>query len=213
MAWRLARKWRILLVLTVVSLLGMTGWAMSERYLYGNFHRVVRGKVYRSAQPDTADLKKRVSRFGIKAIVNLRGDEDMPIIVQEIADAKALGVEYISIHLPNNRLPDALGIRELARVLESAPRPLLLHCKSGADRTGLASVMAAMCVGNQSYQAALEQLSLKYFHFDASPEHVTGVLDQYEEYCRQAGTDTGGWTQFRQWLFEVYDQEHHKRGA
>ncbi|MBK8025175.1 MAG: tyrosine-protein phosphatase [Chloroflexi bacterium] len=44
------------------------------------------------------------------------------------------------------------------------PKPTLIHCKAGADRTGLAAALFLMSQGT-SFDQAAQQLSLKYFHF------------------------------------------------
>jgi len=92
----------------------------------------------------------------------------------------------------------------LADEIESAEKPLLLHCQQGADRSGLASVMARMAIGGKSYDRAKEQMGLKFLHIDPSPEHVAAVLTQYEDYCRRQQVGTGGWPEFRHWIFNVY---------
>ena len=86
---------------------------------------------------------------------------------------------------------------------------MLLHCLQGADRSGLASVMARMAVGGKPYDRAKEQMGLKFLHIDPSSEHVGAVLTEYEDYCRGHNVDTGGWAEFRDWIFHVYRPSYH----
>jgi protein tyrosine/serine phosphatase len=43
-------------------------------HLTGNFHSVVAGALYRSAQPTTFDIARYQKTYGIKTIINLRGE-------------------------------------------------------------------------------------------------------------------------------------------
>jgi hypothetical protein len=143
-------------------------------------------------------------------VINLRGESSKAFYDEEVAVAEEEGVELISIKLSAVDLPSAYWIRRLAEALETAERPLLIHCRAGADRTGVASVMAAMAVGGAPYREARKQLSMRYFHFDGSPEHIAGFLQRYEQWCRANGRDTGGWEQFKRWATKIYHPDYYK---
>ena len=100
-------------------------------------------------------------------------------------------------------------LMRLAKEIETAAKPMLIHCQQGADRSGLASVMARMAVGGKPYDRAKEQMGLKFLHIDPSSEHVGAVLTEYEDYCRDRKVDTGGWAEFRDWIFHVYRPSYH----
>jgi protein tyrosine/serine phosphatase len=176
-------------------------------YRYGlqtNFDTVVPEKVYRSAQPSPAQITRWVEAYGLKTIVNLRRDAAKTGLADETAAAVAAGATLINVRLPDRELPDRADLLQLAEVLETAPRPILLHCKMGADRAGIASVMAAMAIGDKPYAVARGQLDLFHFHIDSDPAHIGGVLMQYEDWCRKHQRDTGGWKEFRAWLATDY---------
>ena len=42
---------------------------------------------------------------------------------------------------------------------------LLIHCKTGADRTGLATGIYSLCKQRNDANKAVEHLSIKYLHF------------------------------------------------
>ena len=95
----------------------------------------VNERLYRSAQPHKGGIK-RLQELGINTIINLRGASDRTR-AQE-AEARALGLNYFTLSLPNwGRPKDA----RVARILEiiSAPENgrVLIHCRSGVDRTGM----------------------------------------------------------------------------
>jgi len=60
--------------------------------------------------------------------------------------------------------PAADDVRNLINILRNAPRPLLMHCQAGADRSGLAAAIWKVVVDNQSKKEADEQLSILYGH-------------------------------------------------
>jgi protein tyrosine/serine phosphatase len=138
-------------------------------------------------------------------VVNLRGGESDERVQGELAAVAELKLDYYDIHLANTHLPSAEDLRELVRVLETARRPMLFHCKAGADRTGVAAVMARMALAGDDYRAATRQLSPYYLHFDTDPDHVAGCLAQYEAFCREKGLSTGGWYEFRAWVQTQYN--------
>ena len=201
------RRWIVwsLIVAVALPVLAAGGWVVYNRFVSCNFHTVIAGGVYRSAQPLGEDIRHWTAKYGLKTVVNLRGGESDERVQGELAAVAQLKLGYYDIHLSNTKLPSAEQLRELARVLETAPRPMLIHCKAGADRTSVAAVMARMALAGDDYQTARKHCSLYYLHFDTDPDHVAGCLDQYEAYCRAKGQSTGGWQEFRAWAMTQYN--------
>jgi hypothetical protein len=142
-------------------------------------------------------------------VVNLRREDD-PYCVGEEALAHELGLAYQRVPLSSVLQPPAPRLREVIQCLETMPRPLLLHCRSGADRAGVASVLAAMAVGGQDYDTARRQLSWRTLHVNPGTNRVVAVLQKYEAWCRDAGRPRAGWEQFRTWaLSEYYPMYYH----
>lgn len=195
-------RWVLLAV--AAPILGVAGFFFYRGVLITNFDCVVPGKVYRSAQPSPAQLKRWIDEYGLKTVINLRHDAPKTGLAEETAAAEAAGATIINIRLSSTKLPEPADLVRLADVLETAPQPLLLHCKFGADRSGVASVMARMAVGGKSYARSREQLDIRFLHVDSNPAHIEGVLLRYEQWCRDHHEDTGGWTEFRRWLAEDY---------
>ncbi|HRI54871.1 MAG TPA: tyrosine-protein phosphatase [Pseudomonadota bacterium] len=83
--------------------------------------------LYRSAQPSQEQLRELQKRYGIRTVLKLNsGAEPVPE-----------GVTLI--HHPLNVLkePSPQELQELLDVIDSSPKPLLIHCTHGEDRTGL----------------------------------------------------------------------------
>lgn len=195
-----------LLFLCIVAPIGFCLFFFEVR---SNFRVVVPQKVYRSAQPSNAQIKEWVGCYGIKTLINLRGDAGR-VTVEEQATADELGIKMVSLRISSKRLPARYKLVELIRMIETAEPPVLIHCRSGIDRAGTASVLAAMAIGKVDYDTAKWQSYVPpgpwkrkryhnriYFH---DYLHISDVFKFYEKYCRSNGLDVNNWQQFKQWV-------------
>ena len=108
-----------------------------------NIHVVIPGQIYRSAQLNHAYLKTVTQRFHIQSIINLRGPwETNHWYRVEQRFTRERGIHYYSIRFSAYYLPSKEKIRTLVHILQIAPKPLILHCEGGADRTGMASAIS-----------------------------------------------------------------------
>jgi len=204
---RLRRRWIRWPAILIIMLAATAGsYYLYVFELHCNFRTVVAGQVYRSAQPSHDDLVGWKREYGLKTVINLRGvqwEEDSSIRRGREAVKKA-GLNLIDISLSSALRPSPDRLRELIDALETAPRPILIHCQSGVNRSGAASVLAAMAVGSSGYTEARKQLSARYLHFNNDPDRIVGLFLRYEAYCRDKGLGTGGWKQFKQWALTEY---------
>ncbi len=156
---------RALIRLTLL-LLVVTGVYLAYLQLSTNVHAVVEGQVYRSAQPSPAKLGELVKEYGIKSVLNLRGDSSGEgWYDNEVAAAKGLNVQHIDFKMSATKELSVDEGRRLMAIMATAPKPLLIHCKAGADRTGLASAIYVAGVAKGGEMAAESQISLTYGHF------------------------------------------------
>src|SRR5262245_25899484 len=126
-----------LLTATLVTLAAGTGAYLGYLQLTGNFHTVIAGELYRSAQPTPAQLEAHIRGEGIGTIVNLRGENDHARwYADEIATAEKLGVKHIDFRMSATRILPPDRADQLVAILKSAPKPILIHCEAGADRSG-----------------------------------------------------------------------------
>ncbi|MGB0545971.1 MAG: tyrosine-protein phosphatase, partial [Paracoccaceae bacterium] len=70
--------------------------------------------------------------------------------------------------------PTPEDLLKIIQVLRELPKPVVLHCKSGADRAGLVSALYLLAERKQTVSEAKKQLSFKYLHLDFTK---TGILD------------------------------------
>lgn len=175
------------------------------RTFWTNFDKVGEG-VYRSNHPGAARLGK-YKALGIKAILNLRGQEGgfSPWLFEEEA-CRELGIELHVAKIYARRPATREEFLNLIDKLRTVPRPFVMHCKSGADRAGLASAIYLIVCENRSVAEARKQLSLRYLHLKWSKTGVCDhILDEYEK--AQKATGIG----MEEWFATVYDKEEMRR--
>ncbi|MCP4571510.1 MAG: dual specificity protein phosphatase family protein [bacterium] len=189
-------------MIVVVALIVTVGGVYArQRWVTANFHEVLSGEVYRAAQPSSAQLRAWTEQHGLATVLNLRDDRGFQ---DEAADARSLGLRYVHLPISDSHPTKRWDFLALLDSLESLPRPLLIHCRAGADRTGAASALALMAVGERPFAEARGQLAPAYLHFGDDPEAVEGVVLRYAAYCERFDRDPGGWAEYRRWAADHY---------
>jgi len=131
----------------------------------GNVHVVEPGRVIRSAQLSGERLDQVAHQYGVRSVLNLRGDNaGKPWYDDEIRTARADALVHIDYAISAEHDLSPAQMHELLRLVASAPKPLLIHCNAGADRTGLVATLYQLSRGVPLAQAST-QLSLRYGHF------------------------------------------------
>lgn len=134
-----------------------------------NFHPVIAGELYRSSQPSAAMIADLQKQYGIKTIINLRGDNTgHHWYDREITEAKHLDINHIDFRMSSNKELTQAQAAELVEIMRNAPKPILLHCQAGADRTGLASALYLAAIAKTSAATAEGQMSIIYGHLSLS---------------------------------------------
>jgi protein tyrosine/serine phosphatase len=169
------RKW---LLTAVLPLLLTTGYIL---YLTatGNFHTITPGEAYRSAQLDSPRLEHYIRKYGIRSVVNLRGRfADEAWYINEIKTCSQLGVKHYDLELSALHEPDPSQVQQLLGIFKTAPRPVLIHCQGGADRSGLVAAMWKVIVDKQTKANAEKQLTIWDGHI---PIRGTVAMDRFYE--------------------------------
>lgn len=169
-----------------------------------NFHPVVAGQIYRSAQLDAADLELRAAEFELASVVAVRPARPHKAwYTAERAITEKLGLQLVNVDLSADKMPSRQRLQALVGALDAAPRPYLLHCRAGVERSGLAAAVALLLDG-ESVEAARGQFSLRYgFHPWLSQSDLPRVLDRYEEWLTAAGIESSA-ERFRGWVDDAY---------
>jgi protein tyrosine/serine phosphatase len=150
----------------------------------GNFHEVIAGELYRSAQPDGKDVKSYAHEYGIRTILNLRDEKRTAWYDNELKAASENGIKLIDFPISSSRELPVEEAQKLAKIMADAPKPLLIHCEHGANRTGLASAIYVGAVKKLSEAAAEFQLSPYYGHIPVKGigrYEMDRSWDKYEE--------------------------------
>jgi protein tyrosine phosphatase (PTP) superfamily phosphohydrolase (DUF442 family) len=186
----------------VLALLAVEGY----RVAFGsNFHTVIPGRVYRCAQPSAAAIDQMIAEQGIRTVVNLRGNGDT--ISWYLEEARATHEHNIcqeDICFSAGRLPPTTELRRFIEVLDKTEYPILLHCRRGADRTGMASAIVLLLSGETTPEEARRQLGLRFGHVAIGrPAQLDLFLDFYDEWLRSEGKSHSAAT-FRDWALHQY---------
>ncbi len=204
-AWVAARPVRALPLLPTLLL---NVWGLTH-YPRGNVHMVVPDRLYRSAWLPPKKLRALVRRHQIRTVVSLMGGDDGdPWFVEEAAACAGEGATLEAARLSTRRLPRPPELEHLVRVLTAAEGPLLLHCRSGADRTGFATALFLHLVLHQSLDAAIRAaLSWRYGHFPHRARALKRFFDLYR--TSNGSPDLATWVHCS--YAEVYSR--HRRGV
>ena len=172
------RRIRVICLAGVLLLLPATGYYVYEKCT-GNFHAITANEAYRSAQLNKKQFEHYIKRYSIKSVLNLRGKNlNDQWYKDEINICEILGVAHYDIELSAGREPTDEETRILLETFYSAPRPILIHCQAGADRSGLVSAMWKFAVDKESKSQAGKQLTFLYGHL---PFGRTQAMNRFYE--------------------------------
>jgi protein tyrosine/serine phosphatase len=163
-----------------------------------NFRVVTSGKCYRSGQMNYKDLCETISRYKIKTIINLRGANKGPWYNEELKAADNYGVEHVDIKLNAKKLPSPMKLSNLLKILHNSPYPILIHCRAGSDRSGLACSIYRNVIEDVPLDIAVkEQLTWRYGHISIGPAHA---MDEFFDLYQQTNKGKG----LARWITEDY---------
>jgi protein tyrosine/serine phosphatase len=171
-ARKIGNRWicwgrRLLLVLLAPGL--AVGLFVLYVVAHHNFHVVSPGRVYRSAQMNSGALAAAIRDRGIKSILNLRGPgEGKDWYTDEMMVARRYGVRHYDFSLSASRELSDAQMEQILVTLNRAPKPILIHCKSGSDRTGLVGALYLYGAEGRSAETADRQLAVFYGHIPLS---------------------------------------------
>jgi protein tyrosine/serine phosphatase len=107
-----------------------------------------------------------VKRYGIKTVINLRGDNTGASWYDtEIDETRRLNVAHVDFRMSARRELTAPEAANLIALMKKAEKPVLIHCQGGADRSGLASAIYLAAVKGSDETTAENELSIRFGHF------------------------------------------------
>jgi undecaprenyl-diphosphatase len=167
-------KWVLALLSVLLFLTASYAVYMEE---FGNFHTITPGKAYRSGEMDRDELEYYVAKYNIKSILNLQGIRASDQHYRdEIAMCRERDLAHYDLRTSADKKPSRDTIDQLICIFRAAPRPILIHCKAGSDRAGLAAAIWKVVVDRKSKRLAAEHLSIRYGHL---PFGATTAMDDF----------------------------------
>ncbi len=168
---------RLLLLIVIIAL--VPGAHIANILIHGNFQPITEGEAYRSGQINKGNLEQYLKEYRIKSVLNLRGENSgADWYEDEVAVCSRLSVRHYDLAMDSTGKPAPDLVGKLLAIFREAPRPILVHCKSGSDRSGLVAALWKVVVDGEPKSIAKKQLSIRYGHF---PVGQTAVLDDFFE--------------------------------
>jgi tyrosine-protein phosphatase SIW14 len=151
--------------LAVLSLISGTqiSWCQTEKQPRGlpNFGRVTEN-LYRGGQP-TSDGFNALHAMGVGVVVNLR--EDRTEVATEKRQVESLGMKSIEIPWSASHEPSSAQIVEFLDVVRANPdTKIFVHCRRGADRTGVMVAAYRIAVEHKPIAEAVSEMH--QYHYD-----------------------------------------------
>jgi len=170
------------------------------RVHWHNFHRIAEG-VFRANQPSPSRLQQ-FRDMGITTILNLRGASEHSQYLFEKEACAALGLRLIDHRLYASDLASRQELLGLLKIFDTIERPVVMHCKSGSDRTGFASILYLNIYCGMPISKARRELNWRYFHLRHSKN---GILDVFFDAYVEDNAKTP--ISMRDWIANTYDQD------
>ena len=168
------------------------------RLRFHNRHHIG-GDMYRENQPSPKRIAQ-LADLGTKTILNLRGKSPKGYYLLEEEACREHGISLVNYRMYSRDVHTVEKIKGARDLFEQIEYPAVMHCKSGADRTGIMGVLYRHFKMGDSIDQAIEQLSLKYLHVR---QGKTGMLDFFfEDYLTYAADHE---ISFIDWVENVYD--------
>lgn len=171
------RRAALRLVAMVAFLLWLVAGYVAIGYLSGNVATIVPGEAYRAGQLGPAQIAALHREMGIASVINLRGrHQGSSWYDAERAAADRLGIAHYDFPMSARRELSPSDAEALIALMRTAPKPVLIHCEGGADRTGLAAALYVAAIAGGTAAEAEWHLSPIFGHA-AVPGSPTWAMD------------------------------------
>jgi tyrosine-protein phosphatase SIW14 len=159
------RTLAITVLLAVVWLVAATqrSACQQEKGLPGlhNFGRVTE-HLYRGAQPVNGGFDE-LQKMKVGIIVNFR--DDRAEMAREKRTVESLGMKYVEIPWSANHEPSSAQIAEFLDLVRANPETrIFVHCRRGADRTGVMVAAYRIAVERRPVTEAVSEMHR--YHYD-----------------------------------------------
>ncbi len=168
------------------------------RKVWHNTHQLS-PEAWRGNQPDPRRIA-RLKAMGIRTLLNLRGPSAFGVYLFEREACEELGLSLVDHALDAYTLGSRETYLRLFELFDIVEKPFYMHCKSGADRSGLAAALYLLDRQGATVERAMRELSLKYLHRTRTR---AGILDHLlESYAADTRAQP---MPIRRWIASRYD--------
>ncbi len=180
---------RIKSLVKIKFLIGLVLFAAFAAFIYRasvfriskNFAVVEDGKLYRSAQLTTSELEQTIEKYKIKTVISLRGSPAATTFYENEADTlQRLHVQFVPVALRDETYPVENDLKEIFHQFDHGEYPMLIHCRVGADRTGLIAALYQRSYMNKSIAEAEQQLSFRNWHVSFLKPAMNHFLHKFQ---------------------------------
>ncbi|GAC1345200.1 MAG: hypothetical protein NVSMB14_08590 [Isosphaeraceae bacterium] len=201
---RLRKSFRVVAIVCALAIaLGAAVW---HRFLFlGNVAVLDTGRLIRTAQPKE-NLAPLLDLYRPATVLNLRGGSwNDPWYRAEVLEVEKRGLAFYDLPLSASRRPSRKELLLLIDILDRSDLPILVHCKSGSDRTGLATGLYYMLRLNlPPREASARAFSIWRGHIALfGPERLHEPLDEYADWLALRGLPHTA-ERFRRWVADDY---------
>jgi len=172
---RTRARWIRWTLLAIVLLLASFFWDFTVQK---NFDVVIPGMLYRSGQPRESQLEEWIREYGLKAILTFR--HTLPAYERQLAEDHNIKLYHMTFSAKTG-LRDAKW-EDIRKVLtDPSNLPLLYHCQSGADRTGLVTALYRIEEQGWPLSRALREMIFHYhvpFRYPLIQQQVRARFEQ-----------------------------------
>ena len=151
--------------------------------VHDNLRVVVPGQAYRAGQMTSDALAETIQTYGIKSILNLRGSNVSHLWYQnEIQTAAKFNVQHYDLGISAGQELEQQEMNQISAILRNAPKPILIHCYGGADRSGLASAIYLYAIVGTPAEKAAGELSVWNGHVPMLRPWVSAMDNSFSRY-------------------------------
>ena len=172
--WLRRRRFLLIALAPVAALL----WVIGDTFFEDDNFRVVTPDLYRAGQLRSDEWSESFEEHHYRSVINLRGGRPLKAWYKlERSFADEHGLTHFDFGISDKVEPSFDTMKQLVALMRAAPKPVLIHCQAGSDRSGLAAALYLYAIEGRPLSEASGQLSLWYGHFPWLMSQ-TGAMDR-----------------------------------
>lgn len=140
-----------------------------------NFGRVG-PRLYRGGQPSEEGFTG-LRALGVNTVISFTLGEEGD--KAEAARTARLGMDFVALPWSTMEVPEPDQVRTFLTYLREHPeRTIFVHCKAGADRTGVMIALSRIALDGWTAQRAVDEMNAFHYHFIFLP-HLQRFVERF----------------------------------